>query len=290
VVAVPGIFAGRIFVSADFGGTWTETSSPSVVWQAVCSSGDGTRLAAAQRPGSIHVSGDSGTTWGSHGSPGNFWRSLACSADGRKIVASAENSTFHVSADAGATWTQEAGAPSRIWDSIALSANGSRLVAVGPDIWTAGPAMPSAPTVTTLAASPVIRESATLNGTVNPNYAAASVWFNWGPTPAYGNTTPATQVGNGHVAFSHSALLSGLSSGTTLHFQIVSSNALGLTVGADMVFATPTNIPPTVTDLLATVTGTASTHLSAAVNPNAFATGAWFEWGTDTNYGNATAV
>jgi len=56
------------------------------------------------------------------------------------------------------------------------------------------------PTVTTLAASAVQFNAATLNGKVNPNGLLTTAHFEYGPTTAYGTSTLSISVGSGSAA------------------------------------------------------------------------------------------
>ncbi|MDA8241683.1 MAG: hypothetical protein M0Z67_15120 [Nitrospiraceae bacterium] len=81
--------------------------------------------------------------------------------------------------------------------------------------------------------------SATLNGTVNPNGLEASVYFEWGLTTSYGNTTSAQLLSAGVDDISVAANITGLSINMTYHFRVVATNADGTTYGPDMSFMTP---------------------------------------------------
>lgn len=96
------------------------------------------------------------------------------------------------------------------------------------------------PTTTTLPATNVTSNSATLNGTVNPNGTASGAFFQWGTTTSYGNLTPNdTTPGSGTTAQPVFANLTGLSPNTTYHFRIVASSGPNTTVfGADQSFTT----------------------------------------------------
>lgn len=96
-------------------------------------------------------------------------------------------------------------------------------------------APPPPPTVATLPASSVVRSSATLNGTVNPNESSGTVYFQYGTSTSYGSTTTPTPVNSPE---SFSAPITGLSPGITYHFQIVATNAGGTSYGADTTFKT----------------------------------------------------
>src|SRR5438128_2617952 len=91
----------------------------------------------------------------------------------------------------------------------------------------------AAPTVTTKAASSVKDTSATLNGSVDPNGLATTVYFEYGTTTGYGTKTPAASAGSGTNTKSISAAVTGLTGGATYHFRLVATNATGTTNGAD---------------------------------------------------------
>ena len=97
---------------------------------------------------------------------------------------------------------------------------------------------PSAPTVTTMAATSIFDNGATLNGSVNPNGASTTVYFQFGTTTSYGNTTTPAGVGFGTGAVNASASTGGINSGTTYHFRAVGYNSLGTNYGPDMSFMT----------------------------------------------------
>jgi uncharacterized protein YfaP (DUF2135 family) len=102
----------------------------------------------------------------------------------------------------------------------------------------------NAPTVTTLAATAVTSAGATLNATANPNGGPASVYFEYGPTTAYGNfSTTNTLASNLEDAQAVALAITGLLPGTTNHFQAVVQNSLGTNYGGDLTFVTPPAAP-----------------------------------------------
>jgi uncharacterized protein (TIGR02145 family) len=147
-----------------------------------------------------------------------------------------------------------------------------------------------APTATAQTANDLQLYTATVNGSVNPNYLSTTVSFEWGISASYGNTVSASQSPiTGNTVVNISADLSGLAPGTTYHFRIKAENILGITYSSDMTFITlgqaPTATAQTANDLqlyTATVNG--------SVNPNYLSTTVSFEWGTSTSYGNTVAA
>ncbi len=103
----------------------------------------------------------------------------------------------------------------------------------------------TAPTVTTAAATGVTAYAATLNGSVDPNGADTSAYFQYGTTTAYTggySTTNTFVAGSGSNSIPAFAI-SGLNSGTTYHFQAVGKNSVGTTLGADKTFTTVSVAP-----------------------------------------------
>ena len=145
------------------------------------------------------------------------------------------------------------------------------------------------PVVTTLAASGVTTTNATLNGTVNPNGAATTAYFRYGLTTNYGSFSATNNLAATNLTLSVSNLISGLSPGTTYHFQLVASNSLGVASGADLTFTT-SPLVPTVTTLAATGVTATNATLNGTVNPGGGTTTAYFQYGLTTNYGSFSAT
>jgi hypothetical protein len=98
----------------------------------------------------------------------------------------------------------------------------------------------AAPTVVTGAASMVLRATATLNGSVNPNgEQVTGCVFEYGTTVSYGSSAPCSpSPGSGESAVAVSAAIAGLSPSTTYHFRIVATNLGGTGLSADEAFTT----------------------------------------------------
>jgi hypothetical protein len=99
------------------------------------------------------------------------------------------------------------------------------------------------PSVTTGRATNVAKNSATLNGTVNPNGIATTYYFQWGLTSAYGNTTSTQSAGSGVSNVAVSADLTGLTPKTTYHYRLVATNSFGTSYGVDMTFRKSNALP-----------------------------------------------
>jgi len=139
--------------------------------------------------------------------------------------------------------------------------------------------------VATVPAVVIDSARATLNGTVNPN-GVATVYFEYGTTPAYGSRTPDRDV-SGNLSRAFAASLNGLGGATTYHFRAVVVSPGGTTYGTSLKFTTAPNPPVAATGAPANVTSTSAT-LIGAVNPNGVKASAYFEYGLTAAYGQAT--
>jgi hypothetical protein len=136
------------------------------------------------------------------------------------------------------------------------------------EVW--GPAVVLPETVTQ-AADPVGAESATLNGSVNPEgLPLTECFFEWGETQAYGNVAPceepnATGVGEGSLPVQVHAEISNLKPGTSYHFRLAAANSNGPQGGENETFVT---LGAAIKDEAASLITTTSARLSAQVDPN----------------------
>jgi len=96
------------------------------------------------------------------------------------------------------------------------------------------------PTVMTSSADAIIPDRVTLNGIVNPNSLGAFIWFEWGLTPDFGQSTEAQWLG-GNAAINNpfGSTLTNLSGGVTFYYRAVASNSLGLVYGSMQSLTTP---------------------------------------------------
>lgn len=93
-----------------------------------------------------------------------------------------------------------------------------------------------APVVTTGSVSSITYNSATLNGTVNPNGLSTTYFFQWGRTTSYGSSTPVTSAGISKGNVAASARITGLRLYAIYHYRLVATNSAGTTYGADQSF------------------------------------------------------
>lgn len=102
---------------------------------------------------------------------------------------------------------------------------------------------PQPPSVETLPATGIGTNSATLEGSVNPNGAATDAWFEWADNPSLdGFQTSPVAAGNGSVDVEVDADLDDIAAEDTYYFRVAASNAQGTSRGEILSFRT--RIPP----------------------------------------------
>jgi hypothetical protein len=101
-----------------------------------------------------------------------------------------------------------------------------------------------APKVLSTSSGDVDETGARLSALIHSGLTATDAWFEYGPTPAYGSSTPATAIGDGPVGVQVSAQLGNLAAGKTHHFRAVARNAIGIVRGPDQTFTTKAGATP----------------------------------------------
>jgi len=137
-------------------------------------------------------------------------------------------------------------------------------------------------------ATNITATSATLNGSVNPNYLPTEVTFEYGISTAYGSSVTATQspvTGNSNTNVN--AGISNLLLATIYHCRIKAVNSLGTTYSNDITFTTNGQVPSASTQAASNLSTSGAT-LKGTVNANFLSTVITFEYGTTTSYGNTT--
>jgi DNA-binding beta-propeller fold protein YncE len=146
----------------------------------------------------------------------------------------------------------------------------------------------TAPTVTTGGTSGATAESATLEGTVDPEGTHTAYRFEYGTEATYGASSPEEEAGAGSTDVPAGFLLEGLEPNTTYHYRLVAGNSLGSSAGDDATFAT-SPAPPTVdgqAPSASAITATTAT-LHGTIDPRNSAATYHFNYGTSTAYTNS---
>lgn len=123
--------AGNIYVSTDFGVTWSENPSVGAArWASVTASADGRRMVAGVQNGAIYLSTDTGTTWNPINSVGAAnWTSVSLSDNGLTLLAARANGQLVVWEGAG---DAEDDLPTNAAASVDTDGDGA------PNAWNAG--------------------------------------------------------------------------------------------------------------------------------------------------------
>jgi hypothetical protein len=139
-----------------------------------------------------------------------------------------------------------------------------------------------APTV-----SAITHRQAKLTGTVDPGGAATTYHFEYGPTTAYGVSTPETPAGEGvgDVTVGPQTL-NELTPATVYHYRLVAISAAGTSHGTDHTFMTEAPLAPFVTTGAASGVGASSATISGTIDPRGFQSAYEFDLGVDTSYGS----
>jgi hypothetical protein len=98
------------------------------------------------------------------------------------------------------------------------------------------------PTVSTGGAKSITFDSATLNGSVNPNGSDTSYYFQYGLTRSYGGQSAIADAGGGTSGVKVSLPITGLQPLSLYHFRLVGVNRAGATIGNDQTLLT-TRVP-----------------------------------------------
>jgi hypothetical protein len=144
-----------------------------------------------------------------------------------------------------------------------------------------------APSVTINPASDVTAYSATITGSVNPNGSPATVFVGWGTALAYtGEWVVTLPAQDSSVAIG--TTLTNLMSNTTYLCWLSANNTVGLAASSLQISFTTLEAPTAITGPAANITVN-SASIYGTLNANGFDTTYYFQWGTNTAYGDTTA-
>jgi phosphodiesterase/alkaline phosphatase D-like protein len=148
---------------------------------------------------------------------------------------------------------------------------------------------PVAPNSQTLAATLIKQNSATLNGSVNPQNASTTVSFEYGPDKTYGEVVQyASNPVSGTASIPVSLTLNNLLPQQVYHYRLVATNAGGVTYGEDQTFQTI--LAPTAVTGAATNVHSHDVTLNATINPQNTPATVSFEYGLDDTYGETVLL
>ncbi len=155
-------------------------------------------------------------------------------------------------------------------------------------------AQPGAPVVQTDSSTAPYISTVVVKGTVNPNGALTTYWYEYGTTTGLGAKTSSYLIGSGYSTIYTPAYITGLQSNTNYYFRLSAKNAFGTVNGSTYSFRTnttpaPQGVAPTTTTTAATDVTRTTANLHGRINPNSSETTFWFEYGTSSDLGSVTA-
>lgn len=155
---------------------------------------------------------------------------------------------------------------------------------------------PASPVPTTNASAASTDTTAVVTGTVNPEGAITTYWYEYGTTKDLGKSTAQQAIGSGFSARATPGYITGLTKNTTYYFKLVAQNSLGTVAGEQYSFVTssfssaPVGGIASATTMAASGITANSVVLKGSVNPNKASTQYWFEIGKDGTLGGVTAL
>ncbi len=120
-----GVWEGMIYVSQDFGASWSSAGTTNR-WRAISSSADGQHLVAVAEGRRIQLSYDAGKSW-SQAESARAWSSVTSSADGKVLAATVADGRIYISTNFGANWSARATRGN--WNVISSSLDGRFIAA-----------------------------------------------------------------------------------------------------------------------------------------------------------------
>jgi hypothetical protein len=144
-----------------------------------------------------------------------------------------------------------------------------------------------APEVSSIGPSSVL-----LSGTIDPEQGVTSYHVDYGPTAAYGLSTPVSHTGDGISGDTAvQQPLAELLPGTTYHYRLVARNLAGTTLGADHTFTTTAPTPPVVSTGSAGGISANTATVSGTIGTRGLPATYGFEIGTEAGvYGPPTGL
>jgi DNA-binding beta-propeller fold protein YncE len=144
-------------------------------------------------------------------------------------------------ADVGAGRFGAPGDTERSYSMVAVNESNGRVYVIDglkATVWVFGP--PIVSVVHRELTSEISTSEAKLGALVNPGGIQTTYHFEYGPTSAYGSSTPFPEGSVGEGVESHAvwASASGLAPGSTYHYRVVTSSELGTAYGPDQTFTT----------------------------------------------------
>ena len=117
------VFGGQIYVSKDFGNSWTAKTTGNLNWSSVSISSTGQYGLACAQNEKIYVSKDFGNSWTAKDS-NRPWYSVSISSTGKYGLACVNGEKIYASTDGGDSWSEKMTDLNIYWHSVSISSNG----------------------------------------------------------------------------------------------------------------------------------------------------------------------
>jgi phosphodiesterase/alkaline phosphatase D-like protein len=138
--------------------------------------------------------------------------------------------------------------------------------------------------------------SAAVFGSVVPNGAYTTYWYEYGTSANLGSKTAVQSIGSGFDTLAAPYYITGLTKDTTYYYRVVAENQFGKTEGTTLTLRTTVG-PVAIVGSIPTVKSEAANAVSASaatvnghLTPNKAATTYWFEYGKTKDLGFTTTL
>jgi hypothetical protein len=204
---------------------------------------DGALIGSLSQTGAISFAGSAAAIGASYnGSASEFFNGVIDEVRVWNIARSAAQIKLYMGQSLAGTetglaayWRFDEGTGTAAGDSTGNGHNGTL---INSPVWVVSTAPIGIPLVTTLPATSINTNSATFNGSVNPNGFDTGVYFQYGNTTNYGNQTFIGAAGSSSNAVSILVTATNLLPAQTYHYRLVATNSVGSGYGQDQIFFT----------------------------------------------------
>lgn len=152
----------------------------------------------------------------------------------------------------------------------------------------------TAPSPITDATVAPTNSTAVVTGKITPNGGQTTYWYEYGVSENLGQETATENLGSGFSSITAPGYITGLKTNTKYYFRLSAQNSYGTVHGATYSFSTNNNpagqgsAPAVNTNSANNVTRVSAT-LRADINAHSSQTTYWFEYGTNTGFGQVTS-
>lgn len=129
-IYAPSISDG-IYLSSDFGITFSSTSAPSYSWQSVTTSNNGQIAIVASVDAYLYITSNFGVSWSPTSTLANGWYDVTGSGTGQQIIACTNTRRLYQSLNYGSTFSQITTIPTASFYTLAMNRGSAQYLFVG---------------------------------------------------------------------------------------------------------------------------------------------------------------